>query len=294
VSAEPRSIPSQPIPARAGIGLRHPHVQEFLESRPAIAWLEVHSENYLVPGGPRLAAIEKIRRDYPISCHGVGLSLGSAAGLDPLHLAALRSLFDRIAPAIVSEHVSWSVADGIYYNDLLPLPLTEEALDTVCRNVEHSQEMFGRQILIENPSGYLDLAASRIPEPEFIAEIVRRTGCGLLLDVNNVFVSAHNRGLDASSYLAALAKPWVGEIHVAGHALRRFGDQDLLIDDHGSRTRPEVWDLLRVALACCGPVPVLVEWDTDIPELPVLLDEARKAQQMIDTTATRPITARAA
>lgn len=275
-----------PIPARAGIGLRHPHVQAFLDGPPAVGWAEVHSENYLAGGGLRVAALERIRRDLPISCHGVGLSLGSAEGLDAAHLAALARLFDRIAPGLVSEHVSWSVSGGVYYNDLLPLPLTEEALGIFCRNVDRAQEAFGRRILVENPSTYLDFAASRIPEPEFIAEIVRRTGCGLLLDVNNIHVSAHNRGFDAGAYLAALPLEATGEIHIAGHASRSIGGETVLIDDHGSRVIAPVWRLLDAALARTGPVPVLVEWDTDIPPLEILLAEAAQAESAIHRSAS--------
>ena len=274
-----------PIPARAGIGLRHPHVQGFLDGPPAVGWAEVHSENYLAAGGLRLATLERIRRDLPISCHGVGLSLGSADGLDEAHLAALRRLFDRIEPGLVSEHIAWSVAGGVYYNDLLPLPLTEEALTLFCRNVQRAQEAFGRRILVENPSTYLELAESRIPEPEFIAEILHRTGCGLLLDVNNIHVSAHNRGFDAAGYLAAVPAGAVGEIHIAGHARREIGGETVLIDDHGSRVIPAVWSLLDASLARTGPVPVLVEWDTDIPDLSVLLAEAATADAAIRRAA---------
>ena len=282
------------VPARAGIGLRHPHVQAFLDGPPAIGWVEVHSENYLAGGGLRLAALERIRRDFPVSCHGVGLSLGSAEGLDAAHLAALCRLFDRIEPGLVSEHISWSISGGVYYNDLLPLPLTEEALALFCRNVDRAQETFGRPILVENPSTYLDLAASRIPEPEFIAAIVQRTGCGLLLDVNNIHVSAHNRGFAAAGYLEALPAATVGEIHIAGHAARPLGGETVLIDDHGSRAIPAVWSLLDAALALTGPVPVLVEWDTDIPALGVLLAEAELADVAIRRRApARPEGSRA-
>ncbi|MGH7005254.1 MAG: MNIO family bufferin maturase [Alphaproteobacteria bacterium] len=293
---------SGPIPAQAGIGLRHPHVGEFLDVTPAsgrsprgpapVGWVEVHSENYIAAGGPRMAALERIRRDLPLSCHGVGLSLGSSEGLDAAHLAGLRRLFDRVEPTLVSEHISWSIAGGVYYNDLLPLPLTEEALALFCRNVERAQEAFGRRILVENPSTYLDLAASRIPEPEFIAEIVRRTGCGLLLDVNNIEVSAHNRGFAALDYLASLPAGAVGEIHIAGHAARIVGGETVLIDDHGSAVSPAVWTLLDAALARTGPVPVLVEWDTDIPALAVLLAEAAKADAVLQRCATAPRRAR--
>ncbi len=278
-----------PVPARAGIGLRHPHVSEFLDRPPAIGWVEVHSENYLAGGGLRLASLERIRRDLPLSCHGVGLSLGSAEGLDDAHLAALRRLFDRIEPGLVSEHVSWSIAGGVYYNDLLPLPLTEEALALFCGNVARAQDALGRRMLVENPSTYLEFSASRIPEPEFIAEIVRRTGCGLLLDVNNIHVSAHNRGFDAGAYLRALPAAAVGEIHIAGHAERRIGGETVLIDDHGSRAIAPVWALLDAALALAGPVPVLVEWDTDIPHLSVLLAEAETADAAIARAAAKPL-----
>jgi uncharacterized protein (UPF0276 family) len=294
VSTIDHKVGPGPIPARAGIGLRHPHIQEFLDGPPAIGWVEVHSENYLAGGGLRLSALERIRRDLPLSCHGVGLSLGSAEGLDAAHLAALKHLFARIEPGLVSEHVSWSVAGGVYYNDLLPLPLTEEALGVFCRNVDHAQEAFGRRILVENPSTYLDFAASRIPEPDFIAEIVRRTGCGLLLDVNNIHVSAHNRGFDAERYLAALPLDAVGEIHVAGHAARQIGGETVLIDDHGSRVIEPVWRLLDAALARTGPVPVLVEWDTDIPALGVLLGEAERADTALAAAAPRAAKARSA
>jgi hypothetical protein len=274
------------MPAKAGIGLRHPHIGAFLADTQPVSWLEIHSENYLVAGGPRLAQLENIRRDYPISCHGVGLSLGSADGLDEAHLAALRALFDRFEPALVSEHVSWSVADGVYTNDLLPLPLTDEALAAICRNVDRMQVALKRRVLVENPSTYLDFAESLIPEPEFIAEIVRRTGCGLLLDVNNIHVSAHNRGFDAAAYLAGLPLGAVGEIHVAGHATRDCDGPAVLIDDHGSAAIEPVWHLLRAALARTGPVPVLFEWDNDIPELPILLAEAHKAQACLEAVAT--------
>lgn len=292
VSATDHGTGPGPIPARAGIGLRHPHVRQFLDAPPAIGWVEVHSENYLAAGGLRLSALERIRRDLPMSCHGVGLSLGSAEGLDDAHLAALARLFERIEPGLVSEHVSWSVSGGIYYNDLLPLPLTEEALGVFCRNVDRAQEAFGRRILVENPSTYLDFAASRIPEPEFIAEIARRTGCGLLLDANNIHVSAHNRGFDAGAYLAALPLAAVGEIHIAGHARRSIGGETVLIDDHGSRVVAPVWRLLDSALARTGPVPVLVEWDTDIPALEVLLAEAVQAESAIRRAAAPPAAAR--
>jgi uncharacterized protein len=277
-AASRRPAESHPIPAKAGIGLRHPHVSDLIEAPRRAAWIEVHAENYAVAGGPRPAELERLRRDLPLSVHGVGLSLGSAEGLDSAHLAALKAVVDRFQPALVSEHVSWSVADGVYLNDLLPLPLTEAALDIFCRNVDAAQTALKRPILVENPSTYLDFAASRIPEPEFIAAIVRRTGCGLLLDVNNIHVSAANRGFEPDDYLARLPLHAVGEIHVAGHATVARDGETVLIDDHGSAVIPAVWRLLDRALAATGPVPVLVEWDTAIPPLETLLGEAAKAE----------------
>ncbi|UKJ74430.1 DUF692 domain-containing protein [Azospirillum brasilense] len=275
----PRTV--SPLPARAGVGLRHRHVAEFLTMRPAVAWIEVHSETYLAAGGPRLTALEAIRRDYPLSGHGVGLSLGSADGVDPDHLDRLAALYARIQPELVSEHLAWSSAGGTYLNDLLPLPYTEEALDTVRRNVERVQERLKRPILVENPSRYLTFDASAIPEAEFLAELARRTGCGLLLDVNNIHVSAHNVGLDPRAYLDAIPPEAVGEIHVAGHAVHDTGCGTLLIDDHGSPVADPVWDLLDEALRRTGPRPVLVEWDTHVPDLPVLLAEAGRADRSL-------------
>lgn len=273
---------ADPIPARAGIGLRHTHIPEFLETPPDTGWVEVHSENFLGGGGPRLHALERIRQDFPLSCHGVGLSLGSHDGLDRAHLARLRRLFDRFQPGLVSEHVAWSVTSGIYLNDLLPLPYTEEALGVLCRNVEQAQEAFGRRILVENPSSYVTFTHSTMPEWTFMAEVARRTGCGLLLDVNNIFVSAHNHRFDPEPYLDAIPLEAVDEIHVAGHLVQRVDAQTILIDDHGSPVDAAVWRLLRAALERLGPRPVLVEWDNNIPALPVLLAEARKADIALD------------
>lgn len=274
-----------PVPAAAGVGLRHTHYGDFLNGGPAAAWLEVHSENYLCPGGPRLAALEAIRRHYPLSCHGVGLSLGSAEGLDSGHLAQLRSLIDRFEPGLVSEHVSWSTTGGDYLNDLLPLPYTEEALAILVRNIGQAQDALGRTILIENPSSYVTFAESTIPEWEFCAEAARRSGCGLLLDVNNIHVSAHNHGYDALEFLNAIPGDLVGEIHVAGHADTEWDGRPVLIDDHGSTVKEAVWNLLDSALARIGPKPVLMEWDLDLPPLDILLGEATRAQAALDGLA---------
>lgn len=282
ISANHAAKASFPVPSQAGIGLRHRHVAEFLTSRPRVAWIEVHSETYLAAGGPRLRALEAIRRDYPLSCHGVGLSLGSAERVDPEHLARLATLYDRLEPDLVSDHLAWSVTGGTYLNDLLPLPYTEEALDLVRRNVERTQETLGRRILVENPSRYLDFEQSTIPEWEFLAELAARTGCGLLLDVNNVYVSAGNLGFDADAYLAHVPAQAVGEIHVAGHAVHETGTGTLLIDDHGDVVADAVWALLASTLERIGPRPVLVEWDTRVPELAVLMAEAARADHLLE------------
>jgi uncharacterized protein (UPF0276 family) len=271
------------LPASAGIGLRSPHLDEIIATRPAVGWLEAHPENYM-GGGPAPRALERIRRDYPVSLHGVGLSLGSADRPDPRHLGRLKALVDRIEPALVSEHLSWSTTGAGYLNHLLPLPYTEESLAVLSRNVEQVQALLGRPLLVENPSIYLRFIHSPIPEPEFLAELARRTGCGLLCDVNNIHVTAHNVGLDAAAYLEALPPEAVGEIHLAGHARNDADGLTILIDDHGSRVAPEVWALYVRALARLGPVPTLVEWDTDIPSLDVLLGEAREADRLIART----------
>lgn len=266
-----------PLPPVAGVGLRFPHHRTFVDTRPAIGWLEVHAENYM-GGGTPLRDLETLRRDYPVSLHGVGLSLGSAGELDPAHLDRLERLAQRIAPALISEHLSWSVAGHTYLADLLPLPMTEEALAVVCRHVDQVQERLGRTILLENPSSYLQFAHSTMPEWEFLACVAARTGCGILCDVNNIFVSAHNHGWDASAYLRALPPSAVGEIHLAGHSVTTLDSgATLRIDDHGSRVDPAVWSLYAEALARFGPVPTLIEWDTQIPPLAVLLAEAAQA-----------------
>ena len=266
------------LPAAAGIGLRAPHVAAVERERPGVAWLEVHSENYYAGGGPALAALDRIRRDYPLSLHGVGMSLGSADPLDRAHLAKLRRLIARSAPALVSEHLCWSGVGGRSLNDLLPLPYTEEALDHVCTRVAEVQDAIGRELAVENVSSYLAFAESTIPEWEFVATVARRTGCKLLLDVNNVYVNAVNHGFDAGAYVAAIPREAVAEIHLAGFTQRGA----LLIDTHGAPVAPDVWALYARALERFGPVPTLVEWDVDIPPLATLVAEAATAQAMIE------------
>jgi uncharacterized protein (UPF0276 family) len=252
-----------------------------LERRPDVAWMEVHTENYM-GGGTAIRCLEAVRRGRPISLHGVGLSLGSAEGLDPAHLDRIRRVAERIEPALMSEHIAWSVAEATYLADLLPLPMTEESLAVVCRHVDEVQSTMSRRILVENPSTYLRYRHSTIPEWEFMATVAARTGCGILCDVNNIYVSARNHDWDPSLYLASLPPAAIGEIHLAGHSLRSLPDGTTLrIDDHGSRVIDEVWVLYREALARFGPVPTLIEWDTDLPPLDVLLGEAAIAGAML-------------
>jgi len=268
------------IPAVAGIGLRARHHTALLETLPAIGWVEVHSENYL--SEPSLAVLERVRAHYPISLHSVGLSLGSAEGIDRRHLAELATLARRIEPGLVSEHLAWGAVGHDFLADLLPLPLTEESLDVVCRNVDEVQEALGRPILMENPSTYLQFSHSTIPEAEFLGALVARTGCGLICDINNVFVSATNHGWDAQRYLRALPAQAIGEFHLAGHSEAGGEATSLLLDTHDRRVSPEVWSLYEDALAIIGPRPTLIEWDADIPPLPILLDEAALAASRLD------------
>jgi uncharacterized protein (UPF0276 family) len=263
----------------AGIGLRAPHVAEVIATRPRVPWFEVHAENYM-SGGPALRTLEAIRADYAISVHGVGLSLGTAHGVDGRHLQRLCRLVERIGPMLVSEHLSWSVAGGAYLNHLLPLPYTEETLGTVCRHVTQVQEALGRTLLVENASSYLRFRHSAIPEPHFLAEVAARTGCGLLCDVNNIYVTGRNLGLDSTAYLEALPAAAVGEIHLAGHSVNDADGHPVLIDDHGSHVSAAVWDLYAHARQRFGPRPTLIEWDTDLPPLRVLLAEAKKVDKV--------------
>jgi uncharacterized protein len=273
------------MPVSTGIGLRSPHYREIVETQPDIGWLEVHSENYFGRGGQPLASLERLRGRYPISLHGVGLSLGSADGLrhehDGLrhaHLMQLKALADRIEPALVSDHLCWGAIGDRHLNDLLPLPYTEEALDVVCANIGQAQDFLGRELVVENVSSYLQFSDSHIPEWEFVAEIARRSGCGLLLDVNNIYVSAVNHGFDALRYLDAIPAEAVREIHLAGFD----SNGQCLIDTHGKPVSGPVWNLYGEALSRVGPVPTLIEWDTDLPALTVLLEEAHKAQEILD------------
>jgi uncharacterized protein len=266
--------------AAAGIGLRSEHYRAFDAARPPVAFIEVHSENYFGDGGQPLDWLLRFRRDYPVSLHGVGLSLGSAEALDARHVDKLARLVSRIEPALVSDHICWGRVAGSHLNDLLPLPFTDEALEAVCRHVDQVQTRLGRQMLVENVSSYLTWRDSTWSEAEFAAEVAARTGCGLLVDVNNIHVNAVNHGLDAAAFLAALPAAAVKEIHLAGYTefeQDEAGAARLLIDTHGARVSAEVWALYREAVQRFGPVPTLIEWDTDIPPLDMLLDEAALA-----------------
>src|SRR5471032_1495154 len=272
--------------APAGIGLRAPHLAAIDRERPALGLLEIHAENYLSPS-PTFAAMERVRADYRFSIHAVGLSLGAVDGLDAAHLARVSTLVKRLQPDLVSDHLSWSTNGGRYFNDLLPLPYTEEALAVVVRNLDQLHEALGRQVSIENPSCYLGFVHSPMSEPEFLSELARRSGCGLLLDANNIHVTAHNLGLDPARWLEGVPAAAITEYHLAGHAVNTVEDGTVLIDDHGSRVGDPVWRLFAQCVERFGPRPTVIEWDTDIPALPVLLDEARRASLVLAAGGTR-------
>jgi uncharacterized protein len=273
------------IRVEVGIGWRQPHYAELLETTPPLDFIEVHSENFFADGGAALAVLHQARAHYPVSLHGVGLALGSAVGLDPWHLDRLARLVDRIEPLRVSDHASFARAalngDVVHANDLLPIAFTEESLAIMSANVSQVQERLRRTILVENLSAYVSFEGEAMSEPEFFARLCGRTGCGMLLDVNNLMVNALNAGVAdplqaCRAFVDALPAGIVGEVHVAGYTQTR----DIVIDDHGSRVRPEVWALCAHALHRLGPLPVLIEWDTAVPALATLLDEAARAAQL--------------
>ncbi len=265
----------------SGVGLRSQHYQDFLNAPVDIDWLEVHSENYFGDGGYDLHVLQQLRRDYPLSLHGVGLGLGSAGAYDSSfansHITKLQRLIERVEPALVSEHLCWGSITGRQMNDLLPLPLSREALDLLCERVDRLQQALKRRILIENVSTYLRFADDVMSEAQFLAALAKRSGCGILLDVNNFYVNQCNHGEDARSALLCLSElpaGTVGEIHLAGHLVT----EDCVIDDHGSKITAQVWQLYEDTCRLFGAdIPTLIEWDTDIPALPILLEEAAKA-----------------
>lgn len=267
------------LPARAGIGFKPQHFDGLATGPARTGFLEVHAENYMGAGGPALARLEHLRRDYPLSIHGVALSIGGDAPPDAEHLGRLRRLLDRFEPASFSEHLAWSSHGPFYFNDLLPVAYDTPTLGRVCAHIGAAQDALGRALLLENPSTYLQFAHSTYDEIEFIQEVVRRSGCGVLLDVNNVAVSCTNHGRDPLAYLDAFPMEQVGEIHLAGYAEETDSlGAPLRIDAHGTPVAPDVWDLYRHALSLAGPTATLIEWDNDVPELDVLLAEAEKAE----------------
>jgi len=285
-AAPHREAADSPIPARAGVGLKPEHAAVAAEGEPGVAWFEVHAENYMGAGGPPHRFLERVRSRFALSVHGVGLSLGAAAPPDRTHMARLKAVVDRYRPGLVSEHLAWSSHRGAFLNDLLPLPYTAAALAAVAANVDAVQDALGRPILVENPSRYVRFATAGMDEIDFLAALAARTGCGLLLDVNNVYVSAVNLGLDAAGYIDRFPMAHVGEIHLAGHAERRDGDgRTLCIDSHDRPIRDEVWALFRRALARSGPIPTLVEWDGAAPPWATLAAEAAHADRLIAEAA---------
>ena len=273
---------SATIPAKAGIGLRAVHHQAILDEVPKVAWVEAHSENYFADGGAQVESLERVRCCYPLSLHGVGLSLGSVDPLDAEHLRKLDRLIQWSEPTFVSEHLSWSSVGGVFLNDLLPLPYTEEALRHMISRVGELQERLHRQVLIENISSYLRYDFETIPEVEFLTALAAATGCGLLLDVNNVYVNARNHAFDPYAFIRAIPASLVQELHLAGHTVNRYAEREILIDTHSSPVCREVWDLYDHTIRCIGPRPTLIEWDTDIPSLVSLVAEADRANVQLD------------
>lgn len=279
VSATPLSSTNATVSAHApprgvGIGLRHAHYGEFLDATPPVDWVEVHSENYFGDGGFDLHVLHAVRRDLPVSLHGVGLGLGSAKPLDTMHVAKLKRLVERIEPALVSEHLCWGATAAGHLNDLLPMPLTDAALTLPCARVGELQDALGRPVLLENVSTYVRFRDDQYGETAFLAELAARTGCGVLLDVNNLYVNQCNHGEDALAAMNALPLGVVGEIHLAGHSVTNVA----VIDDHGSRVAEPVWALYEYAVRRFGAIPALIEWDTDLPALNILLTEADRAR----------------
>jgi hypothetical protein len=273
------------IPPRGGIGLKAEHYRAILEEKPDLGFFEIHAENYMGAGGPPHRYLAAIRERYPISLHGVGLSIGGPRPLDRDHLKSLRALDERYQPGLFSEHLAWSTHESGYLADLLPLPYTVATLARVCDHIDETQEAVGRRMLLENPATYVTFEESTYAEADFISEIARRTGCGLLLDVNNVFVSATNHGYDARAYLAVFPLDRVAEIHLAGHAPQRDDDdKPLLIDDHGSPIVYDVWALYAHVVERTGPLPTLIERDNNLPPLAEILDEARRADRIMAAT----------
>jgi uncharacterized protein (UPF0276 family) len=287
------TLPSSPekdrIPPRGGVGLKAEHYRTIVETRPDIGFFEVHAENYMGAGGPPHRYLSAIREAYPLSLHGVGLSIGADRPLDREHLQRLKQLIARYAPGLFSEHLAWSTHDAGFFNDLLPVPYTSETLLRVAEHIDEVQSFLGRHMLLENPSTYLAFAESTYSEIDFIAEVVRRTGCGLLLDVNNVYVASTNQQWDPIAYIDAYPLAHVQEIHLAGYT-READDKGrpLLIDTHNRPVDEIVWDLFAHTVGRIGPVPTLIEWDADVPAWPILKQEAERAEAIMLVTQSEP------
>lgn len=267
-----------------GVGLRAPHYTEFIEKHPGVAWLEVHSENYFGEGGRPLHFLETIRRDYPVSLHGVSLSIGSADDLNWQYLKQLKELITRIDPCLVSDHLSWSSIDGHYLHDLLPLPYNDEAIQHVVSRIQQVQEFLNRQILIENVSTYIQYPESCMPEWEFLKAVATQSGCGILLDINNVYVNATNLHYNPQHFISAIPGKLVQEIHLAGFSSLMIDEKEILIDSHNKPVMPAVWDLYRYAIQMLGRKPTIIEWDTDLPSLDTLCLEAYRAEKIMRET----------
>lgn len=270
------------LPARAGLGLKSQHYQDILASRPSIGFFEIHAENYMVAGGPFHHYLGQIRQHYPLSLHGVGLSIGGEEPLDQQHLQRLAALLERYQPAVFSEHLAWSSHGPTYLNDLLPVAYDRPTLERVCQHIDQTQSFLKRPMLLENPATYVEFSHSSLGEAQFIREVVQRTGCGLLLDVNNLYIACINHQRDVQAYMQALPLAAVQQIHLAGFA----EDQDsvgarLLIDSHGAAVDNAVWALYAQIIEQLGPLPTLIEWDNDVPPLPQLLAEAQMADQVL-------------
>jgi len=282
---------SSTLPARTGVGFKPAHFREIVAAAQPLGFFEIHAENYMGAGGPPHAQLTALRERHALSVHGVGLSIGSPRPLDREHLRRLKILCDRYQPESFSEHLAWSSHGEVFYNDLLPLPYTDETLRSVADHIDEVQNALGREMLLENPSTYVQFSDSTIPEVMFLTEVAQRSGCGLLLDVNNVFVSAKNHGASATDYLAAFPLDRVKEIHLGGHDEQTDdAGAPLLIDAHGSPVADPVWALYAGVIARTGPLPTLIEWDNDVPGWPTLLNEAIAAQAILDLAA-RPAAA---
>lgn len=275
---------SPPI-ANAGVGLRYQHHQDFIDLKPKISWIEVHSENYF-GGGMPLNYLQRIRENYELSLHGVGLSLGSSERIRKTHIKMVQKLIELVSPIFVSEHLSWNITQNFYLNDLIPVPYTQESLRIFVRNIDEVQNILGRQILIENPSAYFQYSFGDYSETEFLSHLVNQTKCGLLLDINNVYVTCHNQHTDPLTYIKEIPANAIQEIHLAGHATKVIDDSVILLDDHGSKVADAVWQLYKKAIDIFGIKPTLIEWDSNIPPLDILIREAEIANRYLEVEPT--------